>query len=124
MQCGHRTCDSVAKTESGTSKILHIMGPPESGGPLRQDVGGWGVKLEALRLLAALATGFRKLLQPHLPAVLDATWALFTAALPIYQQAAVTSAEDLDEEVRPQACFSHDSSGCICQRGQAMWMHW
>lgn len=78
---------------------------------MRQDVGGWGVKLEALRLLAALATGFRKLLQPHLPAVLDATWALFTAALPVYQRAAVGGAEDLDEEVRPCACTGGPSLG-------------
>ena len=71
---------------------------------MRQDVGGWGVKLEALRLLVALATSFRKLLQPHLAAVLAATWALFTAALPIYQQAAISGVEALDEEVRLRAC--------------------
>lgn len=82
-----------------------------------QDVGGWGVKMEVLRLLVALASGFRRLLQPHLAGVLEAAWALFVACLPVYQQMVVIGCEDLEQDVRfsasqnasralPVACLS------------------
>ena len=56
--------------------------------------------MEVLRLLVALASGFRRLLQPHLAGVLEAAWALFVACLPVYQQMVVVGCEDLEQDVR------------------------
>lgn len=68
-----------------------------------QDVGGWGVKLEVLRLLVALTTNWRRVVQPHMPALLQHCWTLLHSCLPIYLTAVVLHQEDLDEGlVRPQ----------------------
>ncbi|KAK9839772.1 hypothetical protein WJX81_000471 [Elliptochloris bilobata] len=78
------------------------------------DVGGWGVKLEVVRLLVAIANGFRKLLQAHLAAVLTATWDLFVASLPIYHQAVISNDEDIDAE-RDSDGETTDVEGLVSQ---------
>lgn len=62
-----------------------------------QDVGGWGLKLEVLRLMVALTINWRKLVQPHMPALLQQCWAMFNTCLPLYQQAVILAEEDSDE---------------------------
>ena len=79
---------------------LRLRRRAPSGRRPAQDVGDWGVKLEALRLLLALAAGFRRVLQPHLPGVLAAAWALLASCWPAYQRAVLDGAEELDEAVR------------------------
>ncbi|BDA48104.1 Importin-9 [Coccomyxa sp. Obi] len=61
------------------------------------DVGGWGVKLEVLRLLVALTMNWRRVVQPHMPALLQHCWTLLHSCLPIYLAAVVLQQEDLDE---------------------------
>jgi hypothetical protein len=55
------------------------------------------VKLEVLRLLVALTINWRKLVQPHMPALLQHCWAMFSSCLPLYQQAVVLAQEEIDE---------------------------
>ena len=62
-----------------------------------QDVGGWGVKLEVLRLLVALTTNWRRVVQPHMPALLQHCWTLMHSCFPIYLTAVVLHQDDIDE---------------------------
>lgn len=92
-----------------------------------QDVGGWGVKMEVLRLLVALASGFRRLLQPHLAGVLEAAWALFVACLPVYQQMVVIGCEDLEQDVRFPASQSPNRAlpvACLSMRQGLLTCAW
>ena len=43
-----------------------------------QDPEGWAVRLEVLRLLVALTINWRKLVQPHMPQILQSCWSMFT----------------------------------------------
>lgn len=68
-----------------------------------QDAGGWGVKLEALKIVVALVLNWRKATQHHLPNVLESAWALFAGCLPLYVSGIVRGEEDIDEgEVGPR----------------------
>ena len=62
-----------------------------------QDAGGWGVKLEALKLVVALVLNWRKATQQHLPNILDAAWALFTGCLPLYIRGIVKGEEEISD---------------------------
>ena len=62
-----------------------------------QDAGGWGVKLEALRLVVALVLNWRKATQQHLPSILDSAWALFTGCLPLYIRGIVKGEEEISD---------------------------
>lgn len=67
-----------------------------------QDVGGWGVKMECLRVMVLLVSSFSKLCAPHLPAALQLAWQQYGGALPQYQALAVEGEEeeaaDVDSE--------------------------
>ncbi len=68
-----------------------------------QDAGGWGVKLEALKMVVALVLNWRKATQHHLPTVLESAWALFAGCLPLYVSGIVRGDEDIDDgEVGPR----------------------
>ena len=62
-----------------------------------QDAGGWGVKLEALKMAVALVLNWRRATQQHLPAVLEAAWTLLTGCLPLYVRGIVRGEEDIDD---------------------------
>jgi hypothetical protein len=62
-----------------------------------QDVSGWGVKMECLRVMVQLVASFSKLCAPHLPAALQLSWQMFVGALPAYQSL-VVEGEDGDGE--------------------------
>ena len=62
-----------------------------------QDVSGWALKMEVLRLLVALTVNWRRLVQRHLPALLQQCWALFTGCVPLYTAAVVAADADLDD---------------------------
>ena len=75
-------------------------------------MGDWGVKLEALRLLVALATGCRRVLRPHLAGVLAAACALLTSCWPAFQHVVLDGAEELDAGVRVCGCMVVAASSC------------
>ena len=62
-----------------------------------QDVDGWALKLEVLRLLVALTINWRRLVQPHMPGLLQQCWAMFTGCIPLYAAAVVAADADLDD---------------------------
>ena len=62
-----------------------------------QDAGGWGVELEALKLLVTLVLHWRKATQHHLPSVLESVWALLMGCLPLYVSGIVRGDEDIDD---------------------------
>ena len=62
-----------------------------------QDAGGWGVKLEALKLVVALVLNWRKATQQHLPSILDSAWTLFTGCSPLYIRGIVKGEEEISD---------------------------
>lgn len=76
-------------------------------------MGGWGVKLEVLRLLVALTTNWRRVVQPHMPALLQHCWTLLHSCLPIYLAAVVLQQEDLDEGL-VRRCLIAPSAAVAC----------
>lgn len=62
-----------------------------------QDAGGWGVKLEALKLVVTLVLCWRKATQHHLPSVLESAWVLLTGCLPLYVSGVVRGDEDIND---------------------------
>ena len=73
-----------------------------------QDAAGWGLKLEALKLVQALVQFFSKLVGPHLPPFMAQAWHLFLASQPLYQQLVINSAPDLDSgQVAALLCSAH-----------------
>lgn len=62
-----------------------------------QDVGGWGVKMECLRVMVQLVSSFSKLCAPHLSAAMALAWRMFVGALPVYQSLVVDGDEEEGE---------------------------
>ena len=82
-----------------------------------QDAGGWGVKLEALKLVVALMLNWRKATQHHLPSVLESAWALVKGCLPLYMSGVVRGDEDIDcGEVRPAQIRNAHAPKCSRSR--------
>lgn len=78
-----------------------------------QDADGWGLKLEALKLIQTFVQFFSRLIGPHLPPIMAQAWQLFVASLPVYQDLVINSTPDLDAEQagaawHPFARLQHD----------------
>lgn len=61
-----------------------------------QDVAGWGLKLEALKVVQACVQYMGKLVGPHLQPLMAQAWQLFLNSQPLYQHLVINNSSDSD----------------------------
>lgn len=74
-----------------------------------QNVAGWGLKLEALKVVQAGVQYLARLMAPHMGPLLAQAWHLFLSQQALYQQLVVYSSSDSDLHVvrSLSPCFFH-----------------
>ncbi|KAI3434732.1 hypothetical protein D9Q98_002793 [Chlorella vulgaris] len=74
------------------------------------DSSSWGLRMEALKCMMLMVTGFSKLCAPHIGSALTAAWQMYTSSLPLYCQLVVDSEDDGEGEQDSEGeCVGFDS---------------